>query len=262
MNVLEFKNKKSIGEKISVITCYDYSSARIANQSKVDAILVGDSLAMTMYGEKSTLPATTDLMAQHTTAVAKGAPEKFIIGDLPFLSYRMSLSENMSAVAQLMRAGAHALKLEGVSGNEELIKHIVESGIPVMGHLGLTPQSVHQLGGYKVQGRVSTQAELILAGAKKLEDLGCFSVVLECVPASLAREITQQIQIPTIGIGAGPDTDGQVLVWQDLLGLNLDFQPKFVRKYLPGGDLILKALDSFAGDVAGGRFPNEKESFE
>jgi 3-methyl-2-oxobutanoate hydroxymethyltransferase len=262
MNVLDFKTKKTNKEKISVVTCYDYTSARLLNSTNVDAILVGDSLAMTMYGEKSTLPATIELMAQHTVAVVRGAPDKFIIGDMPFLSFRSSLAENMNAVATLMRAGCQAIKLEGISGNEQLVQHIVESGVPVMGHLGLTPQSVNQLGGFRVQGRQKEHAELILAGAKELEARGCFAVVLECVPSSLGRLITEGLSIPTIGIGAGPDTDGQVLVWQDLLGLNTEFKPKFVRTYLNAGEQIKCALNQFAKDVSESNFPNENESYE
>jgi 3-methyl-2-oxobutanoate hydroxymethyltransferase len=262
MNVLHFKEKKLRGEKISMVTCYDYTSAKILNSTSVDTILVGDSLAMTMYGERSTLPATVDLMAQHIVAVVRGAPDKFIVGDMPFMSFRSSLAENMNAVAKIMRAGAHAIKLEGVAGNEELIAHIVESGVPVMGHLGLTPQSVHQLGGFRVQGREKSQGDLILAGAKELENRGCFAVVLECVPSALGRTITESLQIPTIGIGAGPDTDGQVLVWQDLLGLNTDFKPKFVRSYLNAGEQIQDALNAFASDVRAKTFPSATESYE
>ena len=262
MNVLDFKNKKTQREKISVVTCYDYTSARILNSTRIDAILVGDSFAMTMYGERSTLPATIEVMAQHTTAVVRGAPDKFIIGDLPFLSYRSSLSENMNAVAALMRTGAHAVKLEGVDGNEEFIRHLVGSGVPVMGHLGLTPQSVNQLGGFRVQGRDRNQAELITSAAQKLEAAGCFSVVLECVPSALGRTISESLSIPTIGIGAGPDTDGQVLVWQDLLGMNKDFKPKFVRQYLNAGEQIESALNQFADDVIAKKFPEARESYE
>lgn len=262
MNVLDFKTKKNRKEKISIVTCYDYTSARLVNTTQTDGILVGDSLAMTMYGEKTTLPATVELMAQHTLSVSRGAPDKFIIGDLPFLSFRFSLTENMRAVGSLMRAGAHAVKLEGVRGNEDLIQHIVESGVPVMGHLGLTPQSVNQMGGYRVQGRSQEQADLILTGARKLEECGCFAVVLECVPSALARQISERLTIPTIGIGAGPDTDGQVLVWQDLLGLNTEFKPKFVRQYLNGGELFTSALNQFVDDVRSGAFPSEQESYE
>jgi len=262
MNVLDFKAKKARKEKIVMATCYDYTSARLASTTSVDTLLVGDSLAMTMYGEKTTLPATVEWMAQHTVAVVRGAPDKFIVGDMPFLSFRGSLDENVRAAGALMRAGAHAVKLEGVKGNEDLIQHLVESGIPVMGHLGLTPQSVHQLGGFRVQGRAKEQAELILEGAKELEKRGCFAVVLECVPSSLAREITSTIEIPTIGIGAGPDTDGQVLVWQDLLGLNEEFKPKFVRRYLNGAELLRSALDQYAESVRKGAFPSPEEGYE
>lgn len=262
MNIHDFKTKKEKGEKISVITCYDYTSARILNSTQIDAILVGDSLAMTMYGERTTLPATIEHMILHTQAVARGASQKFIIGDLPFLSYRKSLSKSMSAVGALMGAGAHAVKLEGLFGNEELIEHIVQSGVPVMGHLGLTPQSVNQLGGYRVQGREHDQAEQIVHGALELEKRGCFSIVLECIPSSLARKISEKLQIPTIGIGAGPDTDGQVLVWQDMLGMNSDFKPKFVREYLSGEKLIAQAMDQYAQDVKRGTFPSPKESYK
>jgi 3-methyl-2-oxobutanoate hydroxymethyltransferase len=262
MNVLAFKEKKQRKEKIVMVTCYDYTSARILEETDIDTILVGDSLAMTMYGEKTTLPATVELMAQHTVAVSRGAPGKFIVGDLPFLSYRGDLKSNVAAVAALMRAGAHAVKLEGVSGNEELIQHLVESGVPVMGHLGLTPQSIHQLGGFKVQGRAREQAQLILDGALELERRGCFAIVLECVPSSLAREISLQLAIPTIGIGAGPDTDGQVLVWQDLLGLNEDFKPKFVRRYLNGAEAFRTALNQYAHDVRDSKFPSPQEGYE
>ncbi|MEQ1663832.1 MAG: 3-methyl-2-oxobutanoate hydroxymethyltransferase [Bdellovibrionales bacterium] len=262
MNILDFKNKKIKGEKITVLTCYDYTSARMINKSNIDAILVGDSLAMTMYGEKSTIPATISLMAQHTRAVVRGAPDKFIIADMPFLSYRKSLSENMDAVLELMQTGAHAIKLEGSLGNEQLVEHLVQSGVPVMGHLGLTPQSINQLGGFKVQGRDSNHAQLISDQCLNLEKSGCFSVVLECVPSALAEKISQKLKIPTIGIGAGPNTDGQVLVWQDLLGLNSDFKPKFVRKYLDGELLITSALNNFAADVKSKNFPSIEESYE
>ncbi len=262
MNTLTFREKKRSAEKITMVTCYDFTSAQILDKTEIDALLVGDSLAMTMYGESTTLPATMEMMALHTRAVVKGAPNKFIVGDLPFLSFRMSLSENMNAVKMLMQAGAHAVKLEGVAGNEDLIQHIVESGVPVMGHLGLTPQSIHQLGGFKVQGRQADQREKILAGALKLQELGCFSVVLECVPSSLARTVSEKLEVPTIGIGAGPDTDGQILVWQDVLGMSTTFNPKFVRRYLDGQKLIAQALDNYVHDVKTKSFPSIGESYE
>lgn len=267
MNILEFKNHKAAkasktNNRLTLLTCYDYTSARLVSETSVDALLVGDSLAMTMYGHTSTLPATVELMAAHTAAVCRGAGDKLVIADLPFLSFRKSLSENVDAVAALMQAGAHAVKLEGAAGNCELVRHLVESGVPVMGHLGLTPQSVNQLGGYKVQGRDATAAQAIQKAALDLEAAGCFSIVLECVPSLLAREITTTLQIPTIGIGAGPDTDGQILVWQDMLGLNVDFTPKFVRTYAKGAEIIQTAIEDFVRDVRAQNFPSVAESYE
>lgn len=262
MNVLTFKDAKTTGRKLALITCYDSTSAKIAAKTDVDAILVGDSLAMTMLGESNTLTARLEHMCLFTQAVAKGLGQQLLIADLPFLSYRMGLEPAVRAAGALMAAGAHAVKLEGFIGNLELITHLVNSGIPVMGHLGLTPQFVHALGGYRVQGRDATTADAILHGAKELEKAGCFSLVLECVPNSLAHTITQEVHIPTIGIGAGPDTDGQILVWQDLLGLNTDFQPKFVRRYMDGAQQMTAALQSYAQDVRQKNFPNTQESYE
>lgn len=244
-----------------MITCYDYTSARIAAASEVDCLLIGDSLAMTMHGHKTTLNASVNMMALHTSAVARGAGEKFIVADLPFMSYRKSLSANMTAVEKIMKAGAHAVKLEGAAGNLELVRHLVDSGVPVMGHLGLTPQSVNQLGGFKVQGRDEKAQRIISEHALQLQDAGAFSVVLECVPTSLAKKITDSLEIPTIGIGAGPHCDGQVLVMQDLLGMNIDFKPKFVKTYLNGFELVKLAFNTFHQEVTSGTFPSEKESF-
>lgn len=262
MNVLDFIEYKKQNKKITMITCYDYTSACIASASNVDTLLIGDSAAMTMHGYDSTLPIDVQTMAQHVRSVKAGAANKFIIGDMPFLSYRKSLSENMNHVEALMQAGAHAIKLEGVHGNEELIQHIVESGVPVMGHIGLTPQSVHQLGGFKVQGRGEKAGESLIKQANKLEELGCFGIVLEAVPSTLAEKITQNLVIPTIGIGAGVNTDGQVLVMQDLLGLNTRFKPKFVRTFLNGHDLFLQAFNEFDSAVKNKTFPNVNESYE
>lgn len=261
-SILEFQEAKRERRKISMITCYDYSFARIVAESNIDCILVGDSLAMTMHGYKTTLNATVNMMALHTAAVVRGAPEKFIIGDLPFMSYRKSLSANMTAAEKVMKAGAHAVKLEGVDGNLKLISHLVQSGVPVMGHIGLTPQSVHQLGGFKVQGRNEKAQKKLQEQALALQDAGAFSVVLECVPSSLAQSITAHLEIPTIGIGAGVDCDGQVLVLQDMLGMNQEFKPKFVKKYMQGFDLVTEALNHFHGEVIHGDFPTEKESYQ
>lgn len=261
LNAFTFIDKKKANKKISMITCYDYSFAKIVNDSNIDCILVGDSASMVMHGYPTTINASIEMMEWHTKAVSVGAPNKFIVGDLPFLSYRKSLSENMKSVELLMKSGAEALKLEGALGNLELIKYLVESGVPVMGHLGLTPQSVHTLGGFKVQGREVASHRLIYEHSKMLEDVGCFSLVLECVPSVLAKEITTSLHIPTIGIGAGPDTDGQVLVLQDLLGFSDDFKPKFLRRFLNGKSLILEAFNNFNNSVKDHSFPNDSEQY-
>ena len=262
MNVLDFQKMKDEGRKISMVTCYDYSSARAVAESSVDCILVGDSLAMTMHGHPNTLSATTAMMALHTAAVARGAPSKFIVADLPFLSYRKGLKEAMDSVHELMSAGAHAVKLEGVRGHAEIVRHIVDSGVPVMGHLGLTPQSVNLLGGMRVQARTDPEVDLLASQARELEEAGCFSLVLECVPSEAARKVTDLLKIPTIGIGAGPRVSGQVLVYQDLLGLNPGFKPRFLRTYANAFEVILDALDAYDRDVKGGKFPSESESYE
>lgn len=261
MTIQHFFNKKQKGEKLTMVTCYDYTLAKLINQTAIDAILVGDSAAMVMHGENTTLNISTELMAVHTRSVARGAPNKLIIGDMPFLSYRKSLTANMNAVETLMKAGAHALKLEGARGHLKLVHHIVQSGVPVMGHLGLTPQSIHGLGGFKVQGRDEKTHEAILKDAQDLQEAGCFSLVLECVPTALAQEIAETLDIPVIGIGAGPNVDGQVLVLQDMLGLNEGFQPTFLRKYLNGAELVKGALEEYRQDVIEKDFPSQKESY-
>ncbi|MDO8953718.1 MAG: 3-methyl-2-oxobutanoate hydroxymethyltransferase [Gammaproteobacteria bacterium] len=261
MNVFDFYKKKQAGEKITMLTCYDYSSARILAATAIDCLLVGDSLAMTMHGFKDTLSATIEMMQMHTAAVCRGAPDKFIIGDLPFLSYRKSLSSNIEAAGSLMQAGANAVKLEGAAGNLKLIRHLVESGIPVMGHLGLTPQSIHTLGGYKVQGKTSESAARIKNEALALQEAGCFALVLECLPSDLSADITLNLVIPTVGIGAGPDTDGQVLVWQDMLGLNLDFRPKFVKNFCQANELFTASINSFIDSVKHKEFPQHEHCY-
>ena len=262
MNVLDFQALKARNEKIVMITCYDYTSARIVQDSDVDVILVGDSAAMVMHGYGTTIPADIEMMCRHIESVARGTKNKFIVGDMPFLSFRQSLTDNMRAVASVMKAGAHAVKLEGIEGNVDTIRHIVKSGVPVMGHLGLTPQSVNQLGGFRVQGRGDRAAEILREEAKACEQAGCFALVLECVPDDLAAEITASLTIPTIGIGAGSGTDGQVLVMQDLLGLSSDFKPKFVRTYLDGRQLRQDAFNAYASDVKSGQFPAADESYQ
>ena len=261
MNVLDFQTKKRDGEKISMVTCYDYWSAQILDRTDIDCLLVGDSLAMVMHGHESTVHADIDMMALHTRAVARGAPGKFIVGDMPFLSTRKGLQPTMDAVQALMQAGANAIKIEGEEGQQELIAHIVESGVPVMGHLGLTPQSVNGFGGHKVQGRGDAAAERLLASAQAVADAGCFALVLECVPAQLAARVSRAIDIPTIGIGAGPETDGQVLVLQDMLGMNPDFKPKFLRHYADGFDVVSQAVNRFHEETRHGCFPAKSESY-
>lgn len=259
MNILDFQKMKNQNEKITMVTCYDYTSARIVDQSDIDCILVGDSLAMVMHGHPTTLPIDVDIMALHTRMVARGLSKKFLISDLPFLSYREGLAPSMRAVKKIMQAGAHAVKLEGTTGNLSLIEHIVHSGVPVMGHIGMTPQSVFQLGGFKVQGKEYSQAQHILTQAKQLQSAGCFAIVLECIPSELTKTITENLQIPTIGIGAGPHASGQVLVWQDLLGMNEDLTPKFLKKYLNGFELIKNALNTYHQEVKGIVYPDQVE---
>lgn len=262
LKIHDFKARKTQRVPISMITCYDFSFAQILNQTNIDCLLVGDSAAMTMHGYSSTLPISLEWMAAHIQSVVRGAPQKFVVGDLPFLSFRKDLKTNMDSVEALMKAGAHAVKLEGAAGNLDLIKHLVESGVPVMGHLGLTPQSVHMLGGFRVQAKDQKSKDLLLEQSKRLEDAGCFSLVLECVPQGIAKKVSQELQIPTIGIGAGPDVDGQVLVLQDLLGMNPQFKPKFVRKYWDGFSNLSQIFNQFDRDVKAREFPNTEELYK
>ena len=262
MKIQDFAIKKRHGVPISMVTCYEAWSASLIAETDIDCVLVGDSLAMVVYGHDTTLPVDIDTMAAHTAAVRRGAPDTFLIGDMPFLSYRRGLEAAMDNVAKLMRAGAQAVKLEGAAGNIELIRHLVESGVPVMGHLGLTPQSVHQLGGFKVQARDEEAASALVEQALELERVGCFAIVLEAVPGAVAAKVTSALEIPTIGIGAGRHVDGQVLVLHDLLGVTTAFRPKFVRTWLDGSTLIREALQAYHRDVTDGSFPNGEESYE
>jgi 3-methyl-2-oxobutanoate hydroxymethyltransferase len=258
-SVLEFARAKRAEQPIVVMAAYDAVMARLLAASPVDAILVGDSVAMVVHGHPSTLHATVEMIALHTAAVRRGAPEAFIVADLPFLSMRLGRDRAVGAAGELMRAGANAVKAEGVAGHADSIGYLVESGIPVMGHLGLTPQSVHQLGGHRVQAREPASAARVRADAAQLERLGAFSLVLECVPAELAGEVTRERAIPTIGIGAGPATDGQVLVLSDLLGFDDEFRPQFARRYLEGAALVAGVIDAFVRDVRAARFPAGRE---
>ncbi|MDH5737997.1 MAG: 3-methyl-2-oxobutanoate hydroxymethyltransferase [Gammaproteobacteria bacterium] len=262
MNVNDFQRRKQQGIKISMLTCYDYWTARILNKTDVDCLLVGDSLAMVVHGYESTVHATVEMMAMHISAVKRGAPDKFIVGDMPFLSCSKGLEAAMDAVQALMQAGASAVKIEGAEHQTEIIKHIVEAGVPVMGHIGLTPQSIHALGGHRVQGKNEEKARELCKSAAKLAEAGCFSLVMECVPLKLAGKISQSIPIPTIGIGAGPDVDGQVLVLQDLIGADGDFKPRFLRHYADSDGLLQEAVNHFHRDVTELAFPALEESYQ
>jgi 3-methyl-2-oxobutanoate hydroxymethyltransferase len=257
----EFSRAKTEGRKLSMVTCYDYTFARLLSNSAIDAILVGDSAGMVMHGHGSTLSMSVELMRLHTEAVARGAPGGFIVSDMPFLSYRKGLSAALDSAHVLVSAGARALKLEGVDGHEDVIERLVQSGIPVMGHVGLQPQSIRAYGGFKIQGRCNEGARDIARQAGALQQAGCFAVVLECIPAALAQEITCTLRIPTIGIGAGAGCDGQVLVLQDLLGLNPDFRPKFARGFSDGARIVLDAVADFDEAVKAGTFPAIEESY-
>lgn len=258
-SILDFNRARQEGRPIVMVTAYDAPMARIVAESEADVILVGDSAAMVVHGLPSTVHATLEMMVLHTAAVRRGAPDRVVVADMPFLSFRQGCETAVRAAGALMQAGATAVKLEGVAGHEDVIAHLVGSGIPVMGHLGLTPQSVNQLGGYRLQGRSETDAARLQSDAHRLEEIGAFSLVLECVPAALAAETTRQLSISTIGIGAGPGTSGQVLVLNDLLGLDVDFRPRFARRYLEGHGEILAALNTYARDVRGARFPAREE---
>jgi 3-methyl-2-oxobutanoate hydroxymethyltransferase len=261
MNIHDFYKMKLASQKISMVTCYDFWSAKIIAETAIDCVLVGDSVAMVMHGFTNTIQATVAMMVLHIQAVARGAPNKFIIGDIPFLSHRQGLSVAMATIDELMRAGANAVKLEGFAGNIELIAHVVESGVPVMGHIGLTPQSIHQLGGHLVQAKDTDAEQHLLGGALALEQAGVFAIVLECVTASVAQRIAATVAIPVIGIGAGPNVDGQVLVLQDMLGMNKDFKPKFLKTYIDGFTIIQTALNTFDHEVKAKEFPQKEHCY-
>jgi 3-methyl-2-oxobutanoate hydroxymethyltransferase len=262
MKVNDFYKKKKNNSSIKMVTCYDYWTAKIIAHTEIDAVLIGDSLATVMHGHPTTVFANCKMMKPHIAAVRKGlGDEAFIIADMPFLTYRKSTEETMKVIDEFMKAGANAIKLEGLAGNKEIIKHIVESGIPVMGHLGFTPQSINVVGNSYVKGRNEVEAKELLLASKLLEQLGCFSIVLECVPSSVAQKITQAINIPTIGIGAGSETSGQILVLQDLIGADSDFSPKFLKKYLDGFNLIKGAVNQYCLDVDSKEFPSSQHCY-
>ena len=258
--LLEMKGR---GEKIVVLTAYDHLFSRYVEEAKVDLILIGDSLGQVVLGYSSTLPVTMDEMIHHGKAVRRGAPDTFLVLDLPFMSYQASREEALrNAGRALKEAGVEAVKVEGASGATcRTIEALVQAGIPVMGHVGLTPQSLHTLGGYRVQGRGQEAAERLKAQARALEEAGCFSVVLELVPATLAGEVTRSLSIPTVGIGAGPHCDGQVLVLYDALGLTQGFQPRFLKRFGDLGSETRRALGAYVQEVREGRYPGPEHSF-
>lgn len=258
-----FIDKKRTNEKITVLTAYDFSMARLLDDAGVDCLLVGDSLGMTMLGYEDTLSVTMEDMIHHTKAVRRGVKNALVVADMPFLSYHISDEEAVRNAGRLVKeSGAHAVKLEGGFGVKSRIEAIMSAQIPVMGHIGLTPQSVNVFGGFKVQGKSEVQARKLIEEAKMLEEIGCFSIVLECVPEKLARLISEQINIPTIGIGAGAGCDGQVLVIQDMLGMYTELTPKFVKQYANLKDQIKSAVSSYCEDVKSGAFPEEKHTFK
>jgi 3-methyl-2-oxobutanoate hydroxymethyltransferase len=262
-SVLDLPAWKAAGRRLVVLTCYDAAFARLLDRAEVDVLLVGDSLNQVIAGQETTLSATLDQMIYHAAAVRRGAPDTLLFVDLPFLTYQVSVPEAIrNAGRVLQETDANGVKLEGGRHMAETVQALVERGIPVMGHLGLTPQSVHALGGYKVQGRDPAAAGRLLDDARALEAAGACAVVLELVPADVARGISAALVIPTIGIGAGPDCDGQVLVLHDMLGLNEGFSPKFLRRYAELGVAVREAVRAYAADVRGGSYPAKEHSFE
>ena len=262
VTITDIKAMKQKGEKIPMLTAYDYVTAKIVDEAGVPMILVGDSLGMVVLGYESTIPVTVDDMLHHTKAVARGARRALIVGDMPFMSYHVSMADALhNATRFIQEAGAQAVKLEGGEAVAGAVKRLVECGIPVMGHLGLTPQSINQLGGFKVQGRGLEEARRLLNDARILQEAGAFAIVLECTPAPLSKLITQKVGIPTIGIGAGPDCDGQVQVISDLVGLYTDFVPKHARQYARLAGQIQAAVSSYASDVKAVAFPTMEHSY-
>ena len=256
----QLKKMKEQGEKISMITSYDYSMASIVDGAGIDIILVGDSAANVMAGHKTTLPITLDQMIYHASSVVRGVERAFVVCDMPFGTYQGDpITALHSAVRIMKESGADGVKLEGGEEIIDSVKKILTAGIPVMGHLGLTPQSVHQLGGYSVQAKEEAAAEKLIADAKLLEEAGCFAVVLEKIPAALAKRVSEALTIPTIGIGAGGATDGQVLVVHDMLGITNDFSPRFLRRYADLHGIMSEAIEHYVSDVKAKDFPNEKE---
>jgi len=258
----DFLKMKENNEKIVMLTAYDFPSAKQAEQGGVDVILVGDSLGMVVLGFDSTIPVTMEDMIHHTKAVKRGAKDTFIVADLPFLTYHLSVKDTLINAGRLLQeAGAHAVKLEGADEVVDKIAALTKAGIPVCGHLGLTPQSVGVLGGYKVQGKDATKAKKLIQDAKNIEEAGAFAIVLECVPKQLAEEVSRSISIPVIGIGAGLNVDGQVLVYHDILGYGVERVPKFVKQYHSVNPFMIESIQAYASDVKNKQFPEDQHSF-
>ncbi|MES9665336.1 3-methyl-2-oxobutanoate hydroxymethyltransferase [Bacillus cereus] len=258
----DFLKMKEQGEPITMLTAYDYPSAKLAEEAKVDMILVGDSLGMVVLGYDSTVPVTVEDMIHHTKAVRRGAKETFIVTDMPFMSYHVSLQDTMVNARRIVQeSGAHALKVEGAGEVISTIHYLTNAGVPVVAHLGLTPQSVGVLGGYKVQGKDAESAKKLIEDAKKCEEAGAIALVLECVPMQLAELISEQLTIPTIGIGAGKKVDGQVLVYHDLISYGVNRVPKFVKRYTSVQEEIVRGISQYVTEVKTGQFPEEKHSF-
>jgi 3-methyl-2-oxobutanoate hydroxymethyltransferase len=260
--VLDVQRFKEEGRRFAVLTAYDYPSAKILDEAGIPILLVGDSLGMVMLGYSSTLPVTVDEMIHHAKAVARGAHQALLVGDMPFMSYHASIEQAIKSAGRFIQEGGmHAVKVEGGGRVVEITEKLTGMGVPVMGHLGLTPQFVNQMGGFKVQGKSDKQAARILADAKELEQAGAFSIVLEGVPSDLGARVTQALRIPTIGIGAGPGTDGQVLVFHDVFGLTTGKAPKFVKRYANLADEVTRAAQRFVQEVGDGTFPAAEQSY-
>jgi len=262
VTIAQIKEMKQRGEKIPMLTAYDYSTAKLLDEAGIPLILVGDSLGTVMLGYDTTIPVTMDEMLHHTRAVVRGARNALIVGDMPFMTYHTGVTDALKNAGRfLQEGGCQAVKLEGGVTVAETVRRLVECGIPVMGHIGLTPQSVNQLSGHKVQGKTPAAAARLLADARALDEAGAFAIVLECVPAPLAKLITEKVSVPTIGIGAGKDCDGQVQVIHDALGLFTDFVPRHAKQYARLGEIIKEAAASYIQEVQGGAFPTKKHSF-
>ncbi len=262
LTIPKIQKKKALGEKITMVTCYDATFARLVDQAGIDLVLVGDSLGMVIQGQKNTLPVTLEDMIYHTAAVSRGLSNPVIVADMPFMSYQAEFGLALKNAGTLMKKGhAHSVKIEGGLEIAELAYRMSRVGIPVMGHIGLEPQKVHAYGGFKVRGKALSEERKLVKDAKALEDAGCWSLVIEGVPSEVAEKITQSVSIPTIGIGSGPDCDGQVLVLYDLLGLDPSFKPKFVKRYADLATATTEALRAYVDEVKTKRFPAEEHQF-